>query len=158
MLPCDPVSAAHSLESYGFTPLAQFNGVPFCVLRAPDLDASDWERHPDTDELLMVLEGSVTVEVLTDTDSHLIPLTAGQFTIVPRGRWHRHTMARHVVELFYMPGTSEQSGAVDPRLDPSHRTMEWTPSVTERRAAEGSGLQDSGSSTQHGLPRNGGRG
>ena len=82
--PAIPPHAAHSLETYGFTPLAQFNGVPFCVLRVPDMDASDWERHPDTDELLMVFEGSVTVEVLTDSDSHLIPLTAGQFTIVPQ--------------------------------------------------------------------------
>jgi uncharacterized cupin superfamily protein len=115
----DPARAAHSLESFGFAPLAQFNGVPFGVLRAPDLDASEWERHPDTDEFLMVLEGSVTVEVLTDTDSHLVPLTAGQFLIVPKGLWHRHTMARSVVEMFYMPGTNEQSTAVDPRLDPS---------------------------------------
>jgi quercetin dioxygenase-like cupin family protein len=121
MLSRDPVSAAHSLESYGFAPLAEFNGVPFGVLRPPDLDASDWERHRDTDEFLMVLEGSVTVEVLTDTDSYLVPLTAGQFTIVPRGRWHRHTMARGVVEMFYMLGSNEQSTAVDPRLDPSPR-------------------------------------
>ena len=119
MLPCDPVSAAHNLESYGFTALPRFNGVPFGVLRAPDLDASDWERHRDTDEFLMVLEGSVTVEVLTDSDSHLIPLTGGRFTIVPRGHWHRHTKARGVVEMFYMPGSNEQSTAIDPRLDPS---------------------------------------
>jgi Cupin domain len=115
----DPAAVAHSLESFRFSPLAEFNGVPFGVLRAPDLDASAWERHPDTDEFLMVLEGSVTVEVLTDTDSHLVPLTAGQFVIVPQGSWHRHTRARSVVEMFYMPGTNEQSTAVDPRLDTS---------------------------------------
>jgi mannose-6-phosphate isomerase-like protein (cupin superfamily) len=132
MLPCHPVAAAYSLESYGCTPLAHFNGVPFSVLRAPDLDASDWERHPDTDELLMVLEGSVTVEVLTDSDSRLVPMTAGQFTIVPRGLWHRHTIARDVVELFYMPGSSEQSGAVDPRIDASTRPSRWMPSETPR--------------------------
>ena len=115
----DPAAVAHTFESFGFAPLAQFNGVPFGVLRAPDLDASQWERHPDTDEFLMVLEGSVTVEVLTDTDSHFVPLTPGQFVIVPSGLWHRHTMARGVVEMFYMPGTNEQSTAVDPRFDHS---------------------------------------
>jgi hypothetical protein len=123
MISCDPAAAAHGLESYGFARLADFNGVPFGVLRAPDLDASEWERHPDTDEFLMLLEGSVTVEVLTDAESHLVPLTAGQFTIVPKGLWHRHTAARGVVEMFFMPGGNEQSTAVDPRLDHS-------PSVT----------------------------
>ena len=115
----DPAAIAHSRESFGFSTLAPFNGVPFGVLRAPDLDASAWERHPDTDEFLMVLEGSVTVEVLTDAESHHVPLTAGQFVIVPRGTWHRHTNARSVVEMFYMPGANEQSTADDPRLDPS---------------------------------------
>jgi hypothetical protein len=67
----------------------------------------------------MILEGSVTVEVLTATDSLLVPLTAGKFTVMPQGHWHRHTKARGVVEMFYMPGTNEQSTALDPRLDPS---------------------------------------
>jgi mannose-6-phosphate isomerase-like protein (cupin superfamily) len=85
-------ASRHSISSTAFR-------SAYC---ARDLDASDWERDPDTDELLMVLDGSVTVEVLTDSDSRLVPLTAGQFTIVPRGLWHRHTMARDVIELFYM--------------------------------------------------------
>jgi hypothetical protein len=50
----DPAAVAHSLESFGFSPLAEFNGAPFGVRRAPDLDASAWERHLDTDEFLMV--------------------------------------------------------------------------------------------------------
>jgi hypothetical protein len=127
----DPVARARSIESFGFERLAEFNGVPLGVVRAPDLDVvSEWERHRDTDELLMVLQGSVTVEILTDSDSHLVPLTAGQLTIVPKGHWHRHRTPRDLIELFYMPGSSEESTADDPRLAPN-------PIEIERRGAGG---------------------
>jgi mannose-6-phosphate isomerase-like protein (cupin superfamily) len=76
----------------------------------------------------MVLQGSVTVEILTDSDNHLVPLTVGQFTIVPKGHWHRHRTPRDLIELFYMPGSSEESTADDPRLAPN-------PIEIERRGA-----------------------
>ena len=64
----------------------------------------------------MVLEGSVTVEILTATDRYLLPLTAGQFVVVPKGHWHRHTDAHDVVEMFFTPGTTLESSADDPRV------------------------------------------
>src|SRR3990170_2585574 len=82
------------------------------------LEQSDWELHPDTDELLMVLGGSVTVEILTDTDRHAVPLTAGTFVVVPKGHWHRHTDVRDVVEMFFTPGSTLETSADDPRLVP----------------------------------------
>ena len=111
----DPIGVAYSLPLFGRAEVARFNETGFFVIRPPDLDASNWEIHRDTDEFLMLLEGSVTVEVLTDDDRHLVPLTAGTFTVVPRGCWHRHTKARGVVELFHTPGSSAQSAAEDPR-------------------------------------------
>jgi mannose-6-phosphate isomerase-like protein (cupin superfamily) len=116
----DPIALARSIESFGFEQLGELNGVPLGVVRAPDLDVvSQWERHPDTDELLMVLHGSVTVEILNDRGSQLVPLAAGQFTVVPTGHWHRHRTPRDLIELFYTPGTSEESTADDPRTDPN---------------------------------------
>jgi gentisate 1,2-dioxygenase len=56
------------------------------------------------------------VEILTLTDRHRLPLTAGQFTVVPQGHWHRHTDAHDVVEMFYTPGTTLESSADDPRV------------------------------------------
>jgi mannose-6-phosphate isomerase-like protein (cupin superfamily) len=114
----DAIAVAHTLPLFGRAEVAPFNQSGFFVIRPPDLDASNWEIHADTDEFLMVLEGSVTVEILTDHDSHLVPLVAGEFTVVPRGCWHRHTKARGVVELFYTPGSSQDSTAEDPRLEP----------------------------------------
>jgi len=116
----DPVAIAGNLSPFEFVrELAPFNGAAFGMYRADQGDASDWELHPDTDELLMILQGSVTVEILTDTDRHRLPLSAGQFTIVPRGHWHRHLKAREVVEMYFTPGASVNSTAADPRIAPS---------------------------------------
>ncbi|KAA8880065.1 cupin domain-containing protein [Nocardia colli] len=112
----DPLAIAKRLDLFDFHEFAGFNGASFAVFHGSDLASSDWELHPDTDELLMVLDGSVTVEILTDIDSHRIPLTAGQFAIVPKGHWHRHTEVRDLVEMFFTPGATEESTAVDPRV------------------------------------------
>jgi hypothetical protein len=78
----DPI--ARNLAAFDFQELAPFNDGAFCMYYGDQGDQSDWELHPDTDELLMVLEGSVTVEILTATDRHLLPLTAAQFAVVPK--------------------------------------------------------------------------
>lgn len=115
----DPLAVARQLAPFDFRELAPFNGAPFYVYYGDRLDQSDWELHPDTDELLMVLEGSVTLEILTGTGRYRVPLTAGQFTIVPQGHWHRHIEVHDVIELFYTPGTTEESTADDPRVSAS---------------------------------------
>jgi mannose-6-phosphate isomerase-like protein (cupin superfamily) len=112
----DPIAIARNLAAFDFQELAPFNAGAFCMFYGDQGDQSDWELHPDTDELLMVLEGSVTVEILTATDRHRLPLTAGQFAVVPKGHWHRHTDAHDVVEMFYTPGTTLESSADDPRV------------------------------------------
>ncbi|MBL1076918.1 cupin domain-containing protein [Nocardia sp. 2] len=113
----DPLDLAKTLDPFDFRELAPFNDSAFCMYYGDSLESSDWELHPDTDELLMVLRGSVTVEILTATDRYRIPLTAGQFAIVPKGHWHRHIDIVEVVELFFTPGATVESTAVDPRLE-----------------------------------------
>jgi mannose-6-phosphate isomerase-like protein (cupin superfamily) len=112
----DPIAIARNLAAFDFQELAPFNDGAFCMYYVDRGDQPDWELHPDTDELLMVLEGSVTVEILTPTDRHRVPLTASQFTVVPKGHWHRHTDAHEVVEMFYTPGTTLEASADDPRV------------------------------------------
>lgn len=115
MRPYDPIVIANGLEPFDFHQFAPFNDDSFAVYRGTGVEASDWELHRDTDEWLLLLQGSVTVEILTDQDQHLVPLVAGQLTVVPRGCWHRHTKIVDVVELYYTPGTSEESSEADPR-------------------------------------------
>ena len=60
--------------------------------------------HPDTDELLFALGGSVTIEAYEAGGSELVPLAAGSLVVIPRGRWHRHADAHDLVELYHTPG------------------------------------------------------
>jgi mannose-6-phosphate isomerase-like protein (cupin superfamily) len=112
----DPMSVAQDLSPFDFHEFAPFNSASFAVFHGDGVEASDWELHPDTDELLFVLRGSVTVEVLMADTSEKHDLTAGQFVVVPRGLWHRHVDIRDLVELYFTPGTSVQSSLEDPRV------------------------------------------
>lgn len=114
----DPAALARTLDPFDFHEFAPFNDASFAVFRGDDVDNSDWELHPDTDELLFVLHGSVTVEILTSPSSERHALTAGQFVVVPRGLWHRHLDIRDLIELYFTPGESIQSKSADPRDQP----------------------------------------
>src|SRR5262249_7831383 len=48
-----------------------------------------WERHPDGDELLHVLEGEIEVTTLTESGAVLTTVPAGSFFVCPRGLWRR---------------------------------------------------------------------
>ena len=75
-----------------------------------------WERHPDGDELLHVLDGEVDITVLTVDGAVETTVSAGSVLIVPRGLWHRQRPRPAVSLLFATPVTgSESSWADDPR-------------------------------------------
>jgi mannose-6-phosphate isomerase-like protein (cupin superfamily) len=93
----DPAAIARTREPFDFHEFAPFNDAAFALLRGDGVDASDWELHPDTDELLYVVHGSVTVEILTETDADEHHLAVGQFVVVPRGLWHRHRDVRNLI-------------------------------------------------------------
>jgi mannose-6-phosphate isomerase-like protein (cupin superfamily) len=123
----EPVAIAAGLEPFDFHVFARFNSGAFAVFRASSTGASQWEMHPDTDELLFVLAGAVTVELLTETERTLVPLTGGQLVIVPQGTWHRHRNAVDVVELYYTPGHSVASDDEDPRTTLAVDWIDATP-------------------------------
>ena len=67
-----------------------------------------WERHPDGDELVHVIEGSATLDIVTDDNpTQSIPVHAGMVAIVPRGAWHRFHYADGITLLTVTPGNSE---------------------------------------------------
>ena len=101
-----PVDIAHGDPELAFHEFVAFNNGHFAVFRASGTGAGPWEMHPDTDELLFALEGSVTVEVFEASGNELVTLQAGSLLVVPRGRWHRHVDADDLVELYHTPGQS----------------------------------------------------
>jgi mannose-6-phosphate isomerase-like protein (cupin superfamily) len=48
-----------------------------------------WERHPNGDELVQIVAGSTTVEIIVDGKVETHELSAGTTVVVPQGAWHR---------------------------------------------------------------------
>jgi len=107
-----PVDIARADPELAFHEFVPFNNGHIAVFRASGAGAGPWEMHPDTDELLFALEGSVTIELFDNGGNERVPLNAGSLVVVPRGRWHRHVDADNLVELYHTPGQS--LGSEDP--------------------------------------------
>ena len=48
-----------------------------------------WERHPNGDELVQVLEGETKFHIIADDGPQTHSLKAGMLVVVPQGAWHR---------------------------------------------------------------------
>ena len=48
-----------------------------------------WERHPNGDELVQIVEGSATLHTMTEDGPKSYAVSAGMIVIVPQGTWHR---------------------------------------------------------------------
>lgn len=65
--------------------------------------ASEWERHPVGDEIVMILGGATTVFFLADDEETSSALAAGDLVVVPRGMWHRFETPDFVKVLSVTP-------------------------------------------------------
>ena len=50
---------------------------------------SDWERHSNGDEIVMVFEGETTLFLFSDNKETPNHLSAGELFVVPINTWHR---------------------------------------------------------------------
>lgn len=50
---------------------------------------SSWERHPNGDELVQIVEGATILHLMTAEGPQKLELKAGMVAIVPQGTWHR---------------------------------------------------------------------
>ena len=69
-----------------------------------------WHSHPDTDELFLVLEGSLDIE-FEDRDS--VTLNAGQLFVVPAGARHRPVARSEAKVLLLEPADVVNTGDAD---------------------------------------------
>ena len=51
--------------------------------------SSQWERHQQGDEFVMVVDGATTMTLFIDGQEQSVQLGASQFVVVPQGVWHR---------------------------------------------------------------------
>jgi len=48
-----------------------------------------WERHPNGDELVQIIDGVTRVDIIVDDRIETHQLSAGMTVVVPQGAWHR---------------------------------------------------------------------
>jgi len=73
--------------SGGFATLAPFrDGNVFSAKFAGD---GAWERHPNGDELVQIVDGSATLHIMTEDGPKSYVVSAGMMVIVPQATWHR---------------------------------------------------------------------
>ena len=82
-----------------------------------------WERHPNGDELVQVVDGSTTLHIMTEDGPQSHTLSAGMVVIVPQGAWHRFHSPEGVSLVTATPKPTEHLtvDVEDPRtLEGSH--------------------------------------
>jgi mannose-6-phosphate isomerase-like protein (cupin superfamily) len=48
-----------------------------------------WERHPNGDELVQIIDGSCTMYLMTENGPEAHEVSAGMTVVVPQNTWHR---------------------------------------------------------------------
>ena len=66
-----------------------------------------WERHPNGDELVQVVEGETKFHIITDDGKQTHTLKAGMLVIVPQGAWHRFESPNGVCLITATPKPTE---------------------------------------------------
>ncbi len=70
-------------ETWSPRVIAEMNDIQFKLVRLAGEFV--WHQHDDTDETFLVLEGQIRIEFR----DHVVELSAGEMTVVPRGVPHR---------------------------------------------------------------------
>jgi mannose-6-phosphate isomerase-like protein (cupin superfamily) len=76
---------------------------------------SGWERHPQGDEIVQIVEGTTTLLLMTDAGPQSVTLSAGMLAIVPQGMWHRFLCQDGVTLVSATPQPTDHVDVEDPR-------------------------------------------
>jgi mannose-6-phosphate isomerase-like protein (cupin superfamily) len=110
-------------------PLASYRDGLLLAIKASGKD--HWERHLSGDELIHILDGTATLEIVCDDGPpKSFALRAGMIAVIPQGAWHRFLSAEGNAHLGAtpFPGETIELDVDDPR--PEQRTLG---TETERR-------------------------
>ena len=84
-----------------------------------------WERHPNGDELVQIVDGATTLHIMTENGPQTYELSAGMALVVPRNTWHRFHAPNGVSIVTATPRPTEHLtiNVADPRtLSDAERT------------------------------------
>jgi mannose-6-phosphate isomerase-like protein (cupin superfamily) len=106
---------AERKASGGFATLSPFrDGNLFTAKFSGD---GAWERHPNGDELVQVIEGAATLHIIEGDEPRSYAIRAGMLVIVPQGAWHRFAAPDGVCLMTATPKPTEHLtvDVADPR-------------------------------------------
>jgi mannose-6-phosphate isomerase-like protein (cupin superfamily) len=78
---------------------------------------NDWERHPQGEEIVQIVDGAVTLHLLTPGGRRSLMLTAGMVAIVPQNMWHQFEAPDGVCVMTVTPQPTDHTriDVEDPR-------------------------------------------
>jgi mannose-6-phosphate isomerase-like protein (cupin superfamily) len=79
------------------------------------LGESQWERHPNGDEIVHILDGETTLTIVMDDGHHSFEMAAGMMIVVPQGHWHIFQAPDGVTLMTITPQPTEHLHVDDPR-------------------------------------------
>jgi hypothetical protein len=106
-------TAQTSTDDGIFPMLADFNGGGIFLARFDG--ESPWERHPNGDELVKIVDGETRITILSNIGKESLDLTTGTMIVVPRGYWHKFEAPHGVTVMTVTPLPTTHSSASDPR-------------------------------------------
>jgi mannose-6-phosphate isomerase-like protein (cupin superfamily) len=80
-------------------------GAPYLTGDAPH----DGEMHPDGDELLLLVDGAVSVRLELPEGNTIVELAAGEAIVIPRGVWHLVTLREPGRLVHITPGPNGEA-------------------------------------------------
>jgi mannose-6-phosphate isomerase-like protein (cupin superfamily) len=93
-------------EGDGFATLAPYRDSTVFAIKSSGITA--WERHHDGEEFVQILEGTATIDIVTDDGlPQSFEVGAGMIAIVPKGVWHRARFSRGMTLISVTPRNTE---------------------------------------------------
>jgi len=68
---------------------------------------SAWERHPQGDEIVHIVEGRTTLHLITAEGRQSLVLKAGMLVVVPQNAWHQFVAPDGVSVMTATPQPTE---------------------------------------------------
>lgn len=77
------------------------------VFAAKFAGVSAWERHPNGDEIVYIVNGVTTLHLIIADERESVSLRAGMMTIVPQNAWHQFEAPDGVCVMTATPQPTE---------------------------------------------------
>jgi quercetin dioxygenase-like cupin family protein len=77
------------------------------IFTAKFAGTSAWERHPQGDEIVQIIDGATTLHLMTGEGRQSLPLGAGMVAIVPQNTWHQFEAPDGVCVMTATPQPTE---------------------------------------------------